>query len=549
MKQVSTRITSLLLAFLLLLSITAHAESPPVLPDGDIQPLPVSLPGGLKFEVRTGPGEEYAKSGTVSTNGWVQVFGWEEGPGESGRAKWLFVQYATSGGRMRFGYVLADNLDALQKGMRPLREALPLDELRVLGGDAPLTDDPLGAGKPLRTLAAGTQAIRLARMGEWAYVEAADGEGPVRGFVTDSSLADAAWRDESRPFDLRAASWAPMARDYAATREQYTAYRDDEFGGYERALNVWLRLDSTESRAALERLSDFKVTAGRAACARMPIGLSSVGYTDEGEEWLTLHFMPKTGFSRAALDVVLEEGESIENVTISCTRTRLDGTAETLALPLAGVPMDMGFPAGGAAFTAKTYTPFGPRAGEEVTSLGDYLEQDLGQPMPDLPEHVRSLPSDTDEYALYLLEGTIRKQPGPFGVYDVVFSLENAPEGVYLAAYQECGECFEIDAFDMIAADVILPTGLRDPIGDDGRMGETLERGFAILLLADADLWQGEELQAMVRGLRVNATFSGEKWDMSYEQHGTTSAIGPRSAERVNLGEVVLGEGKLNEIP
>lgn len=66
-----------------------------------------------------------------------------------------------------------------------------------------------------------------------------------------------------------------------------------------------------------------------------------------------LHFLKKTGRNIAALDLLLEEGETINNVIIACTRATLDGVRETITLPLAGIPQDMGYPEGGTAFEAQ----------------------------------------------------------------------------------------------------------------------------------------------------------------------------------------------------
>ncbi|HSK68113.1 MAG TPA: hypothetical protein VLA21_02500, partial [Candidatus Limnocylindria bacterium] len=473
---------------------------------------------------------------------------------------WLLIRYGLSRGRTRFGYIMVENSWRKRTSFQSLSDgALPLDELWAIRERAELTDDPLGGRQPLLSLSPGDQAILLARMGEWAYVEVQRGDAPARGFVPDTALAHPAWRDESRPFDLRASSWAPMALDYAVTREQYISYIH---GGPPRArsFNAWVRLDSAESRAALETLSAFRVAAGRATCAGMPVELPSYGYTDENtRDWKGLHFLPKDGFSRATLDLTLEEGEDIANVTLACTRTRLDETAETILLPLRGVPMDMGYPEGGAAFTAITYTALRPDgSGDErpekkdsaVRTLDEALRYDLYQPMPGLPDAVGNLPYDTQEYALYLIEGAIAKKPGDFGVYDVTFALDDPPEGVYLSAYKECGSCDEIDAFDMIGDDIYTPNGLWESWDDfNGKMRETLERDFCILLLADSGKYGPEQLDEVVRNLRVAATFSGEKWNMSYEQHYITTAIGPRSSEWVDMRGIVRVEGVLDGMP
>ena len=544
----------LLLCCLFLLPLGARAEEgPPALPEGSLIPLDVRLPEGLSLTVHTGPGDNYPVSGKVSTNGWVQVFGYTQGPFDHREEVWLFIQYGISPKKLRFGYVRCDDAENLP-GMQPLEEALPDNSLWVIKESAPLTDDPLRSQAQLGSLTPGAQVILLGHLGKWAHVETMHKGKLTRGFVMDFTLADAAWRDESKPFDLRAASWAPMARDYAATREQYTRYFHIYYQTRVREFNTWLRLDSTESRAALEALSNFRVIAGRATCADLPIALASYGYTrDKGWDWEALHFLPKTGYNRAALDLVLEPGEDIRNLTLACDRTRPDGRVDTITLPLRDVPLDMGYPAGGAAFTATSHTPFRYKRAlrtEQALSLGQLLADELYQPMPSLPEEVAGQPYDTDRYALSLIQGQITKQPGDFGVYDVTFELVGAPEGLWLAAYEECGLCDEIDRFDLIGGDVILPNGLWDAEdGYHGKMTETLSCDFHILLLADTGLYSQEDLDALMPKLHITTTFSGEKWNMSYEQHYITSAIGPRSSERVSMEKIVRGEGVLSEMP
>lgn len=525
-------------------------EAAPAIPDGTLVPLDIRLPQGKKYPVYTGPGEEYARAGNgkanVSTNGWVQVFGREGG--------WLLIQYGIKEGQMRFGYISAKgiNLDNSVADLSSLWEGVTL----ALIEPALLTDDPLASMTDIARLPAGLQIRRLGWMGPWAYVEARDGGRLLRGFVSSGFLDSTSSPDGRLPFDLRAVSWGPLVLDFALRRyyDDETIGRLPETGGP--APNVWLRLDSLESRADLETLTDFRVTAGRASCSGNLVPLHA--YDSRSEEGLTLHFMPRDGFNRGALEITLEEGETLDNVVIACTRKLPDGQKETLTLPLAGVPEDSGYPSGGAEFTALRFTPF-TRTPEQMAAyqawsgkpalLGGVLE-DMAQAMPDAPERVLGLPYDTPDYRLYLLEGQIQKEHGPFGVYDVTFSLDNPPEGVWLAAYQQCSDCIEIDAFDMFSSDILLPDGLQGlQSSEDAFVRETLQRDFALLLLVSLKGRDDTQLDSMVRGLQVYAAFSAEKWNVRYEQHLETTAIGPRSRERVDMLGITPGGGALTEIP
>ncbi|MGI6695818.1 MAG: hypothetical protein ACOX6O_06220 [Christensenellales bacterium] len=355
------------------------------------------------------------------------------------------------------------------------------------------------------------------------------------------ALAAPVWRDETKPFDLKAVSWGPMISDHA-TRRYFAENANGRFSVWQGdPPNAWLRLDSGEPMGALETLSDFRVASGRAVCGGMPVPLPDMD--PDSMEWRTLHFVPHKGFSRAALDIRLEEGEKIDNLTIACTRKRLDGGEETITLPLSGVPLDMGYPQGGAAFTAIRFSPFAWQAEDKSffegystapATLGNMLAYYAYMPMDQAPEELLSQPVEATEGKLYLLEGTISKKKGDFGVYDVVFALKNPPEGIWLAPYQACGNCTEIDAFDL-GADLLTPE-------------EPRERNFAILLLVRPGGRSDAEIDKLIKTLDITATFSGEKWDISYEQHGTTSGIGPRSSEKVHMEQMKKGEGVLHRL-
>ena len=546
----------LLLPFLgmfLLLALPAQSRQSPEIPAGFPRPQERSFAKGKKHPVFTGPGESYQRAGkgkgAVSTNDWIQVFGEENG--------WLLIHYGISENQMRFGYISSS---ALQKGTAVSELEWELTDA-VISERTALTDDPLASQAQTAVLEPGTPARRLGAMGGWAYVETSTGEGLTRGFVKDSALSVILTRDESKPFDLRATSWGRLEHDYATTRY----FLDPAAGRYREAgavlPNVWLRLDSTENPAALETLSNFRVVSGRATCAPLPVPLAVSGM----EGWGTARFLMKEGFWRGALEVALESGEELSHVIIACDRlvhgdSTVTAYTETLTLPLHGVPEDTGYPTGGAVFSLLRSTRFTLTAEQKLAlksdrggflTLGSVLEDAL-QPMPEAPAEALSLPydDDTGDYSFYLLEGRIMKQPGDFGVYDVTFSLMNPPDGVYLAAYQECDSCSEIDAFDMPGGEVFLTGGLPQDDGRPLRLEETLERDFAILLLADTGGRGGAQMDQLIRGLDITASFSAEKWNISYEQHLTTSAIGPRSGEKVRMEDLLMtpaeGEERLD---
>ena len=532
----------------------AHTDSTdkaaPSIPDGTSIPLDIELPKGKKLPVYSGPGEEYARAGngkaSVSTNGWVQVFGRE--------GDWLLIQYGIDEGRMRFGYISAKSLklggDAVD--LPSLWENVQL----ALIQPALLTDDPLGSMADIAQLPVGFQVRRLGWMGPWIYVEARDADHLLRGFLRSELLATASSRDERLPFDLRAVSWGPLEPDDALNRYYFdeTIGRLRDSGGT--APNVWLRMDSPESRADLETLTSFRVVAGRASCNASLVPLH--GFDSRAGEWLTLHFMPGDGFSRGALEATMEKGENLENVVIACTGTLPNGRKETLTLPLAGVPEDSGYPPGGAGFTALRFTPF-VRTPEQMTKYRDWsgkpatfggVLENVAQSLPGAPEEVLGLPYDTSEARLYLLEGEIVKEHGTFGIYDVPFSLKNPPEGVWLAAYQRCSDCSEIDAFDMFGSGILLPDGilgLRE--GVEGIVPETLRRDFSILLLVNTKGRDETQIESLIKSLRISAAFSAEKWNARYEQHLETTAIGPRSRELADIRGLEPGNGVLSEIP
>ena len=152
----------------------------PVLPAGDLTAQDIKFTGGQKFDVYSAPDKASLRGGNhkarVSTNGWIQVFGREDG--------WILIQYSIDKDHYRFGYISEKSL--------PKKAAVPdLDFARsavYIANDVSATDDPLYSRAGLALLQEGTAVTLLARLGDDAYIEGqADGK-PFRGFVPVSSI-------------------------------------------------------------------------------------------------------------------------------------------------------------------------------------------------------------------------------------------------------------------------------------------------------------------------------------------------------------------------
>ena len=152
--------------------------SAPTLPEGsELQATEVQFTGGKKYSVYSAPDKGSLRGGkgkaAVSTNGWIQVFGKENG--------WILIQYSIDSEHYRFGYIDAASL--------PKKAEVP--ELAfnavnaAVGCPVSVTDDPLYSQSTLTTLEEGDAVTWLATMGDWAYIE---GKG-FRGFIPVSALS------------------------------------------------------------------------------------------------------------------------------------------------------------------------------------------------------------------------------------------------------------------------------------------------------------------------------------------------------------------------
>ncbi len=134
----------------------------------------VQFPAGKSYPVYYGPGEQYARcadgQASVSTNGWIQVLGEEDG--------WVMIHYGIDVSRGRIGWIHASLPDGVT-AKRPRYEMIK----QTITADCALTDDPLGAAQPIAYLAAGMKVLALADFGEYFYIEMELDGQLVRGFV------------------------------------------------------------------------------------------------------------------------------------------------------------------------------------------------------------------------------------------------------------------------------------------------------------------------------------------------------------------------------
>ena len=146
--------------------------SAPTLPEGSgLTATEIQFTGGKKYEVYSAPDKKSIRGGNgkakVSTNGWIQVFGKENG--------WILIQYSIDSSHYRFGYI-----DAASLPKKAEVADLYFDRTEVtVDHPVSVTDDPLYSQSALTTLAGGESVTWLTTMGSWAYIEGTN----FRGFV------------------------------------------------------------------------------------------------------------------------------------------------------------------------------------------------------------------------------------------------------------------------------------------------------------------------------------------------------------------------------
>lgn len=184
------RLLALALTLLTVCSI-ALADSPekttpdtsnvPAIPEGTFTAEVIAFTGDQTYAVFSAPDRKSIRGAKgkarVSTNGWIQVFGYE--------GDWILVQYDITKDHNRIGYIY--------------KNALPRDvdvpELQwnktsaVVNYNVEVTDDPLVSRTPLARLTENTRVTCLGIMGSWTYIEAEENGVCFRGFVPSESVA------------------------------------------------------------------------------------------------------------------------------------------------------------------------------------------------------------------------------------------------------------------------------------------------------------------------------------------------------------------------
>ncbi len=181
------RKTAFLVLLLLLAGwmLSAAGEEIPALPEDFVLR---GLPKGYRYNVYTGPGEDYFVAGggkaQVSSSGTIWCYG-------AADDRWLLVEYEISGKQNRIGYIDALGYEDLLSAAR-----LEFADQPIEMTSAAITDDPRASGKSFGALTG--RGTLLAYLNEdWAYVEGVlqrqNGQR-ARGFVRRDSftLAEAA---------------------------------------------------------------------------------------------------------------------------------------------------------------------------------------------------------------------------------------------------------------------------------------------------------------------------------------------------------------------
>ncbi len=309
--------------------------------------------------------------------------------------------------------------------------------------------------------------------------------------------------------------------------------------------NVWLRL-TADSEA--EGVYGFTVDSNAAGSESRPVIYADFDFNITVKHWVMI-----SGVRRATLEMYIphEAGQPLDGYTVRY-RQRFSIWSPMYyetesSFKLSNVPYDPGYPQDGVTFTANQFMRVGPaidtRANHSgpADTLGVLMENEFDNDsydicvMPGVPDGIGDLPILNKEYALFRLQGETRKTSGDYGVYDVTFGLSAPVDDVWVEAYEECNQCDEIDGCSLYGT-------------ESGLMEETLQSSFDIQVLVRIDGRTDAELNAFVKSLPLTATFSAEEWDFSYEQHGTTSRIGPRTTLPVDTSRMTLWEGTLDEL-
>ncbi len=159
---------------------TIDTSNVPTIPEGTLSAEVLPFIGNQTYPVFSAPDKNSirgAKSrARVSTNGWIQVFGYED--------DWILVQYDITKKHNRIGYIYRNAL--------PREVEVPELNLKkadaVVNYDVEVTDDPLVSQAALAKLTENSRVICLGTMGTWTYVEGEENGKRFRGFIPTECL-------------------------------------------------------------------------------------------------------------------------------------------------------------------------------------------------------------------------------------------------------------------------------------------------------------------------------------------------------------------------
>ena len=161
--------------------ITMDTSNVPAIPEGTLSAEVVSFTGNQTYAVYSAPNKKSIRGAKgrarVSTNGWIQVFGYED--------DWILVQYDITKEHNRIGYIYKN---ALPKDVEVPELALK-NAAAVVNYDVEVTDDPLVSKAPLAKLTENTRVTCLGTMGDWTYIEGEEKGVLFRGFVPTECLS------------------------------------------------------------------------------------------------------------------------------------------------------------------------------------------------------------------------------------------------------------------------------------------------------------------------------------------------------------------------
>ncbi len=310
--------------------------------------------------------------------------------------------------------------------------------------------------------------------------------------------------------------------------------------------NVWLRL---QAQGDAEGLYGFSASDSKVQCAPGLVKYPVFGFTVQDRHWAVIG-----GQLRGVLEMHVPEAteKPLGDISIHCRRRMNLWTPlyyeEELSFSLDDVPYDSGCPKDGVSITVNHCMRV-EKAELDITNrklksdnMGSMMENAFYTDSPDdtvlfnAYKEIGDLPLLNNEYALYRLEGTMRKEQGEFGVYDVTFDLATPVHGVWVEAFEQCSsECGEIVGNNLMGA--------------ESTCLEKLQSSFDVMVLVRIDGRSEQELNTLLRSLQIAATFSCEEWNFSYEQHGTTTRIGPRSTLPIDLSNMEYWPGTAEDLP